>query len=87
MAKKAPKHNDALFRKTFEEGFKKQYQNGLLTGSRAICKVVFDKANDETKDPQTRIDDIKKFCSVALGLPVEKPIVAQKNEKTKDDQA
>ena len=83
MAKKtAPKHNDEMFRKTFEEGFKKHFQNGLLQGSRAICKVVYDKACDEKKTVEERIEDIKKFCSVLVGLPV-----VAKGEEVSDEKA
>lgn len=70
MTKNKGKHNDELFAQTFREGFKKQYQNGLLTGSKAICKVVHDKATDDAKTPEERIEDIKKFCGVLLGLNV-----------------
>ena len=83
MARKSvQKHNDEMFKKTFEEGFKKHFQNGLLQGSRAICKVVYDKASDEKKTIEERIEDIKKFCSVLIGLPV---IV--KGEEVSDEKA
>ena len=87
MPKNNGKHNDELFRETFREGFKKQYQNGLLAGSRAICKVVSDKASDETKTPEERIEDIKKFCRILAGL--DKPLAVKHEESAeepKDDQ-
>jgi len=85
--KKAPKHNDELFRKTFEEGFRKQFQNGLLQGSRAICKVVFDKASDEKKTIQERIDDIKKFCGILTGLPIKEEEATNEAGETEDNQS
>ena len=88
--KKATRHNDELFRKTFEEGFKKQFQNGLLQGSRAMCKVVYDRASDESKPAQERLDYIKSFCGVLLNLPTgtkveEAPVEAEVTEESKPE--
>ena len=88
--KKAARHNDEMFRKTFEEGFKKQFQNGLLQGSRAMCKVVYDHASDESKPAQERIDYITKLCGVLLNLPVkakveEVPVETETTEGSKPE--
>ncbi len=73
MAKKkhTGDHNDAMFREVFKNGFQKQYQNGLLQGARAMCKVVYDKACDEKKTLEERIEDIKSFVGTLLSLPVK----------------
>ena len=42
-------------------------QDGLIQGAKAISKVVYDKATDESKTFEERIEDIKKFCLVSLG--------------------
>lgn len=73
MAKKknTGAHNDAMFRDVFKEGFKRQYQNGLLQGARAMCKVVYDKACDEHHTLEERIEDIKSFVGTLLSIPVK----------------
>lgn len=61
------KRIDELFLKQeFEKKFKEQFRNGLLQGTVAFSKVVRDKATDETKPVEDRLDDIIEFCDVAL---------------------
>lgn len=57
---------ESILREEFNKGYKSVFQNGLLQGSKAVCKVVLDKANDERKTLEERIEDIKKFCRVSL---------------------
>lgn len=54
-------------REVFNKGYKNTFRNGLLKGSKAMCRVIFDKANNESKTPEDRIEDIKNFCKVSLG--------------------
>lgn len=53
-------------REAFNEGFKKAHTSGLLQGTKAISKVVLDKATDTRKTPDERLADIIKFCEVSL---------------------
>lgn len=61
------KKDELMLKKTFEEAFKKSFNNGMVQAGKAICKVICDKASDTNKSPEERIDDIIKFCKVSLG--------------------
>lgn len=52
--------------KVFKEKFKEVHLNGLLQGTKAISKVILDKANDTSKTSEERLEDIIKFCEVSL---------------------
>lgn len=43
-------------------------QAGLAAGAKAISAVVYEKATDESKSFEERINDIKKFCEVGLAI-------------------
>ena len=43
-------------------------QEGLATGTKAVSKVIYDKATDESKTYEERIADIIKFCKVGLAI-------------------
>lgn len=57
---------ESILREEFNKGYKRVFQNGLLQGSKAVCKVIFDKADDDSRTLEKRIEDIKKFCQVSL---------------------
>lgn len=61
------KQEEKQLRELFTNSFKDTFRNGLLQGSKAMCKVILDKANDTAKTPDERISDIVKFCEVSLG--------------------
>ena len=48
------------------ENLQKYHIDGVLSGSRNMCKAVYDKATDETLTPEERLNDIIKFCKIAL---------------------
>lgn len=58
--------------KEIVEGFKKKFieihSAGLLQGSKAMCKCVLDKVNNENLSAEERLKDIKRFCEVSLSL-------------------
>lgn len=62
------KHDDKKFNETikakFRDGFKEQFRNGLAQGCYAVCKVVLDKAGDESKPAEERLKDIVSFCTM-----------------------
>lgn len=60
------KHNDNLFKKEFEKGFRKQYNNGLLSGAYAVCQVVLEKAKDDSMSADERLAEIIRFCEVSF---------------------
>ena len=60
------KKEEQRMREAFTDGFSKMFQNGLHQGTYAIAKVLYDKACDESKTYEERIQDIKKFCEVSL---------------------
>lgn len=47
-------------------------QDGLAVGAKAISKVVYDKATDESKSYEDRIHDIITFCATGLAIKTEK---------------
>ena len=52
----------------FKKGFKEQYRRGLLDGTRAFTKVIYDKATDETKSVEERLQDVVQFAKVSLNI-------------------
>lgn len=64
------KHNDKAFKDKIQMSFRmnleKQFRNGLTQGMYAACKVISEKATDESKSAEERIQDIVKFCNTAI---------------------
>lgn len=44
----------------------KQYLKGMKAGAYVISKVVYDKLNDKSKPLTERIDNVNKYCNVAV---------------------
>lgn len=64
------KNQEHKLQEEFEKQLQKQFTNGLLQGSKAICAVVLDKINNlENVSPEGIIQDLKIFCEQSLGLP------------------
>lgn len=61
------KKDEELLRDTIQKSLKDTHSKGLLQGSKAMCGVILEKANDTTKTPEERIAEIKRFCEVSLG--------------------
>ena len=82
------KHNDKEFqdrikaqeriKMTLRENLEKQFRNGITQGMYAACKVISDKASDETKTYEERINDIITFCKPALKDRDAKPAAQKK---------
>lgn len=66
------KHNDKQFTEGFKSmlrgGMKQQFQEGLRQGTFAACKVIHDKALNEEKTAEERLEDIVNFCEVFASL-------------------
>ncbi len=64
------KHNDKAFqdglRMSFRQKLEEQLKHGLAQGMYAACKVMLDKASNEEKTPEERIEDIKAFCDTIV---------------------
>ena len=58
------KHNDNLFRQVVTGGLQKAQRDGIGMGAHAMCKVILEKAQNETKTAEERLADIIKFCVV-----------------------
>ena len=43
-------------------------QAGIAAGTKAISHVIYEIANDNDRTLEKRIEDIKKFCKVGLGI-------------------
>jgi len=59
---------EKAIRQKLEQTLKEHYQRGLLTGSRAILKVVADEAVKADATPEERLAAILKFCNTSLAL-------------------
>ena len=63
------KHNDQLFKKVVTGGLQKQHSAGIAQGAYAMCRVVLEKATDETKTVEQRLKDVIDFFEVCAKLP------------------
>lgn len=82
------KHNDKEFqdrikaqeriKMALRENLEKQFRNGITQGMYAACKVIFDKASDESRSHEERIKDIVTFCEPALKNRNAKPETQKK---------
>ena len=52
----------------FKKGLKEQYHRGLLDGTRAFTKVIYDKATAEGKSVEERLQDVIQFAKVSLNI-------------------
>lgn len=70
------KHNDKEFqdrikaqekvKMALRNNLEKQFRNGIAQGVYAVCKAIFDKASDESKTFEERINSIIAFCEPTL---------------------
>lgn len=56
------------FRKMIEDSLRKQYQRGLLMGSRAILKSIGDKIAEEGKTNEEKLLEVMKMVNNLLGM-------------------
>lgn len=63
------KHNDQLFKKVVTGGLQRQHSAGIAQGAYAMCRVVLDKATDESKSIEQRLKDVIDFCKTCAKLP------------------
>lgn len=66
------KHNDQVFKQVVTDGLRKQHSSGIAQGAYAMCKVVLDKATDESKTIEQRLNDVIAFCSICTNI-ADKP--------------
>lgn len=72
------KHNDQVFKRVVTGGLKKQHTAGVAQGAYAMCKVVLDKATDESKTAEQRLEDVIAFCKICTKLADGQPIAGDK---------
>ena len=51
---------------TIKEALLKAKQTGLEIGTHAVCKVIYDIATAESKDPEDRLKEITAFCEKGI---------------------
>ena len=56
------------FRKMIADSLQKQYQRGLLMGSRSILKVIGDKIAEEGKSNDEKLLEVMKMVNNLLGM-------------------
>lgn len=72
------KHNDQVFRRVVTEGLRKQHSTGIAQGAYAISKVILDKATDEKKTPEERLESVIAFCKTCTKLKDDPPAEGDK---------
>lgn len=58
---------DIKLQKMLTEMLQETHRKGLAQGSKAMCHVIMEKAQDQTKSYEERIREIERFCKVSLG--------------------
>ncbi len=72
------KHNDQVFKRVVTGGLQRQHTAGVAQGAYAMCKVILDKATDETKTAEQRLEDVIAFCRICTKLADGKPVAGSK---------
>lgn len=85
------RHNDLLFKQQFQRGLQRQHSAGVAQGAYAMCKVIHDKAVEEGKTAEERLEWITNFCEKLLstvnGKVEEVPAIpAEAQEDEHDDE-
>ena len=80
MTDEQNKKLEELMRKALQE----QYNRGLRVGVLAASQVVMEKLNDTSKTLVERIDEIRKYCSVAVNNR-ERFLQADGTKKVEDE--
>lgn len=62
------KHDDNTFKRVVTGGLQKQHTAGIAQGAYAMCSVILEKAKNEEKTPEERLEDIIKFCTICIDL-------------------
>ena len=85
------KHNDKEFQEkikmTFRNNLDKQFRNGLAQGAYAVCKVVLDRANDEGKTIEERLQIIRAFCEPIVNMRNQPPVPTAHPEADEPEKA
>lgn len=58
--------------KNIREHMRRVRDSGLIAGSKAICGVVLEKANNPKKTDGEKLKDIVEFCERSLGISNKK---------------
>lgn len=74
------KHNDQVFKRVVTGGLQKQHTAGVAQGAYAMCKVVLEKATDETKPVEQRLEDVIAFCEICTKLKDGQPVASGETE-------
>lgn len=72
------KHNDQVFKRVVTDGLQKQHTAGIAQGAYAMCRVVLDKATDESKTVEQRLEDVIAFCKTCTKLADGQTIAGDK---------
>lgn len=59
---------EKAIRQQLEQSLKEQYQRGLLTGTKAMLKVVADTIAEKDKTNEEKLASIMKFCNTLLDM-------------------
>ena len=56
------------FRQMIADSIKKQFQRGLLMGSRSMLKSIGDKIAEEGKTPEEKLEEVMKMVNNLLAM-------------------
>ena len=74
------------FRKMIEDSLKKQYQRGLLVGSRSMLKVIGDKIAVEGQTPEEKLAEVMKIINNMLTMTDQTEKQAEESSKAQTEE-
>lgn len=72
MARKSSGVKEDSFREVVSRTLKEQHSAGMMQGAYAMCKVVQDKLEDQSRSAEARIEDALDFCRKMTKVPPKK---------------
>ena len=71
---------DKKLKAAIETQLRRVFIDGLSQGTKAICGVVLEEIQDNTKSVEDRLSVIKVFCEKSLGLAESERMIAKRRE-------
>lgn len=72
MARKSSSVKEDSFREIVSQTLKEQHSAGMMQGAYAMCKVVQDKLEDQSRSVEARLEDALEFCRKMTKVPPKK---------------
>lgn len=76
--------DENMIRKEFENGLRQQRSIGVAQGAYAMCKVIVNKADDDSISIEERLSWIRSFCEKLIASATKKLEEAKPNNESTD---